>query len=138
MNNRHISTQVHLSFEYNCLFRGGGEVQSFFVLHLKETKRKIVDHSKQFVAICLFETFSCPQTLRDLCRISGIQFQVCKVFATCNFWNPYMYGILLICFDKPWPSNYLMIIKMEYYSIWHLMKHYGKNNTGFPNSDFVV
>ena len=35
-------------------------------------------------------------------------------------------------------SIYLIIIKMEYYSIWHLMKYYGKNNTGFPNSDFVV
>ena len=99
MNNRHISTQVHLSFEYNCLFRGGGEVQSFFVLHLKETKRKIVDHSKQFVAICLFETFACPQILGDLFRISGIQSQVCEVFATCNIWNPYMSGILLICCD---------------------------------------
>ena len=132
MNNRHISTQVHLSFEYNCLFRGGGEVQSFFVLHLKETKRKIVDHSKQFVAICLFETFACPQTLGDLFRISGIQFQVCKVFATCNIWN-------LKCEVFYWSvSIYLIIIKMEYYSIWHLMKHYGKNNTGFPNSDFVV
>ena len=62
----HISTRVHLSFEYNCLFRGGGEVQCFFVLYLKETKRKIVDHSKQFVAICLFETFACPQILRVL------------------------------------------------------------------------
>ena len=132
MNNRHISTQVHLSFEYNCLFRGGGEVQSFFVLHLKETKRKIVDHSKQFVAICLFETFACPQTLGDLFRISGIQFQVCKVFATCNIWN-------LKCEVFYWSvSIHLIIIKMEYYSIWHLMRHYVKNNTGFPNSDFVV
>ena len=133
MNNRHISTQVHLSFEYNCLFRGGGEVQSFFVLHLKETKRKIVDHSKQFVAICLFETFACPQTLGDLFRISGIQFQVCKVFATCNIWN-------LKCEVFYWSVSihHLIIIKMEYYSIWHLMRHYVKNNTGFPNSDFVV
>ena len=134
MNNRHISTQVHLSFEYNCLFRGGGEVQSFFVLHLKETKRKIVDHSKQFVAICLFETFACPQTLGDLFRISGIQFQVCKVFATCNIWN-------LKCEVFYWSvsiHHHLIIIKMEYYSIWHLMRHYVKNNTGFPNSDFVV
>ena len=68
-------------------FKGGGDIQRSFVLYLKETKRKIVDHSKQFVAICLFETFACPQTLGDLFRISGIQFQVCKVFATCNIWN---------------------------------------------------
>ena len=60
----HISTQVHLSFEYNCLFKGRLRRTNtepyccFFALlllhYLKETKRKIVDHSKQFVTICLF------------------------------------------------------------------------------------
>ena len=61
----HISTQVHLSFEYNCLFKGGGKVQCFFVLRLKDTKRKIVDHSKQFVAICLFNAFAFSQILGE-------------------------------------------------------------------------
>ena len=95
-------------------FKGGGDIQRSFVLYLKETKRKIVDHSKQFVAICLFETFACPQTSGDLFRISGIQFQVCKVFATCNIWN-------LKCEVFYWSvSIYFIIMKwsITLYDIW--------------------
>ena len=68
MSNRHISALKYICHLNIIVFLrgGGGEVQCFFVLYLKETKRKIVDHSKQFVAICLFETFACPQILRDL------------------------------------------------------------------------
>ena len=76
----HISTQVHLSFEYNCLFKGRLRWTNtepyccFFALsllhYLKETKRKIVDHSKQFVAICLFRNI-CMNIYAD---IEGLDF----------------------------------------------------------------